>query len=312
MSGVHPFNGKVPENRLLTQKKDLEENLENLAAGRYEIPANDSPTPHARVQIPAPVPIQTAPTEQSRSPAKDTEDVHNAHLPMPEDARPGTSVAQTPQPSTSISPSFHLLELPTVQPIKRRVMLPDKHMSGHRMIASLEAKKKEREELEKAKAERKNVREQKKKEKELKERERLEKKAERERIREERKAEKGRKKQGKSKGKGKGKAKAPKRTRKQKAPKRKDSSDSSDSDIGNEDPIYDDESDFDEFGEMDLAVCSKCGVGDMDTDIATDWIKCDHCPRWWHTKVSCCGDPDIDNFLDELDSYPFMCIYCEC
>jgi DNA repair exonuclease SbcCD ATPase subunit len=182
----------------------------------------------------------------------------------------------------SISPAFNL-QVPAAKPQKMRQNKLPKHLSGPQALAYFAAKKKEKEDFENAKKARILARQKKREEKEL---ERLNKI----KAREEKKENKKNEKKGKSGQK-----------RKRITKKESDSSDS-------ETKVVYVESDVEDlYCDIDRSHCPKCGMDDKHDD--RRWIGCDDCPRWWH--IECCGDPDIIYYLDDLDNYPFTCLYCE-
>ena len=223
-----------------------------------------------------------------------------------------SSVQTTSYLKRKISPAFEDgLKIPDVKPKKMHKALLPNHLSGARFIAHLEAKREEKEMLEREKEERRLKREQRKKEKEEEEIAKQKQKEDREKKRAE-KAKNQKEKTQRKTGKKHGKRVQNKTQKSDKKKKVSESSDSEEEGLWEADILYDDSSNYELNENVDATKCPKCGDGDLleSSDPLDIMVGCEECPRWWHLK--CTGDPDIEDYVDDLENFPFTCLYCEC
>jgi hypothetical protein len=161
-----------------------------------------------------------------------------------------------------------------------------KHLSGPQALAYFAAKKKEKDDAEEAKQARILARQNKKEEKELEKVNKMKMRKEKAEMK---------KKKGKH---------CEKNRRGQKGKRILEKVSESDSIDSDKDIVYMESDEEMLYSEIDKSKCPKCGVGDKQDD---GWVGCEACPRWWH--IQCSGDPDIVYYLDELENYPFTCLY---
>ena len=341
-AGIFPLNGNILIDRIVKSREERERAVEDLAAGNIpnleDTPAPapvqappSMPTPvNAEVRVlPPPPPLEQTPLMiQHMSPApaqlparrtlplfpntiniqantQSTQPKPSTYTPLAAKYATTSTSTSASGPSAPFKPPFKRsvyispalqsnLQVPEVSVKRKAKAVIPKHISGQRCLAYLESKRKQKEEMEKAKVERMHARMEKKKEKEIKERE---------------KAEKRKQKQEEMKRKGAEKNKGVKRRKSRKPVKtvvESESDSTSEVEI-----IYNDSDDSDDLN-MDVnissALCPKCGKGEEE-ELGL-MVACVTCPRWWH--LACSGDPDMmDMEEDEIEEYPFTCLYCE-